>query len=127
MQKDLREERGILMDGGKLPELMKNVGFVDVRRRKIKIEIGPWGPGSTPVSSFFVLMFVDPRKHEVAAMCANVWTAAMQAFDAQLIQKYHPDEREASAFMEAISQEFHNPDYQLCCYGFGPSSVIDLL
>jgi hypothetical protein len=65
-------------------------------------------------------MFVDPGKHEVAAMCADVWTAAMQAFDAQLIQKYHPDEKEASAFKEAISQELHNPDYQLCGYGFGP-------
>jgi len=44
------------MDGGKLPQLMKNAGFVDVRRRKIKVEIGPWGPGSTPVSSLSIFM-----------------------------------------------------------------------
>ena len=65
-------------------------------------------------------LFVDPRKHQVAAMCADVWTAAMHAFDAQLIQKYHPDEREVSAFKDAISEAFHNPDYQLYCNGFGP-------
>jgi hypothetical protein len=34
------------MDAEKIPELVKNAGFVDVRRRKIRIEIGPWGPGS---------------------------------------------------------------------------------
>jgi hypothetical protein len=118
MQKDLREGKGILMDGGKLPELMKNAGFVDVRRRKVRIEIGAWGPGWG--CSFRVLMFLDPRKHDVATMCANVWTAGMQAFDAGLIEKYYPDERDVSAFKDGISQEFHNLDYQLCAYGFGP-------
>jgi len=53
-------------------------------------------------------------------MCADVWTAAMHAFDAQVIQKYHPDEREASALMDAISEEFHNPSYELYCNGYGP-------
>jgi hypothetical protein len=123
MQKDLREGKGILMDGEKLPEMMKNAGFVDVRRRKIRIEIGAWGPGSMPV--LISLIILDPRKHEVATMCANVWTAGMQAFDAGLIEKYYPDERDVAAFKEAIAQEFHNLNYQLCAYGFGPSPLFD--
>jgi hypothetical protein len=48
MQKDLREEKGILMHGEKLPEMMKSAGFVDVRKRRIKVEIGAWGPGPLP-------------------------------------------------------------------------------
>lgn len=118
MQKDLREEKGILMDGEKLPGLMKKVGFVDVRKRRIKTEIGPWGPGS--FSCTLHANNPDPRKHQIAATCANVWTAAFHAFGAQLVPKYYHDERDAEAFMEAISEELHNPNYQLCCYMFYP-------
>jgi len=64
--------------------------------------------------------FVDPKKHELAAMVADMWTAAMHALDAQLIQKYHPDEKDAAAFRDAMSKEAHNPTYQLYCYGFAP-------
>jgi hypothetical protein len=92
------------MDGGKLPELMKNTRFVDVRRLKMRNEIGAWGPGSTPVCPFRVLMFLDLRKHELATMCAKVWTAAMQAFDPGLIEKYYPDDREVSAVKEGVSR-----------------------
>jgi len=41
MQKDLREEKGILLDGERLADKMRAVGFVDVRKRRIKVEIGP--------------------------------------------------------------------------------------
>jgi len=84
---------------------------------------GNWSLGTRFASTRFHLSdlsLLDPRKHGIAAMCADVWTAAMHAFDAQLIQKYHPDEAELSAFKDAISEEFHNPDYQLYCNGFGP-------
>jgi hypothetical protein len=50
MQKDLREERGILMHGEKLPDMMKSAGFIDVRKRRIRVEIGAWGPGTRPSS-----------------------------------------------------------------------------
>ena len=45
MQKDLRDEKGILLDGERLADMMETVGFIDVRKRKIQIEIGPWGSG----------------------------------------------------------------------------------
>jgi len=45
MQKDLRDEKRILLDGERLADMMKTVGFVDVSKRKIKIEIGSWGSG----------------------------------------------------------------------------------
>ena len=45
MQKDLRDEKRILLDGERLADMMKTAGFVDVSKRKIKIEIGPWGSG----------------------------------------------------------------------------------
>jgi hypothetical protein len=48
MQKDLREERGILVSGDKLSDMMKSAGFVEVRKRRIKVEIGAWGPGQLP-------------------------------------------------------------------------------
>ena len=113
MQKDLREAKGILLDGERLADMMKMVGFVDVRKRKFKIEIGPWGPGLS--QSYCVINFPDPRKHGIASTCANVWTAAMHAFGAQLMPKHFPDEGDAAAFMESISGELHNPDYQLFC------------
>jgi hypothetical protein len=69
---------------------------------------------------FYGSYIPDPRKHAVATMCADVWTAGMQAFDAALIEKYYPQEKDVAAFKEAISQEFHNLDYQLCAYGFAP-------
>lgn len=48
MQKDLREERGILVSGDSLSDMMKTAGFVEVRKRRIKVEIGAWGPGQLP-------------------------------------------------------------------------------
>lgn len=40
-----RAGMGILMDGKKLEQLMLDVGFVDVNVKKIRIEVGDWGPG----------------------------------------------------------------------------------
>jgi hypothetical protein len=120
MQKDLRDVKGIFMDGGKLPELVKNAGFVDVQRRKIRIEIGAWGPGSTPATSFISVIFVDPWKHEFATRCVNIWTAGMQAFAVQFIEQHGLHETEASEFNEDIAQEFRNLDNQFYSDGFGP-------
>ena len=53
-------------------------------------------------------------------MCANVWTAAFHAFGAQLVPKHYPDEGDAADFLERISQELHNTDYQLYCYLSAP-------
>jgi len=104
VQKELREKKGIFMDASKVPELVKNAGFVDVRRRKIRIEIGAWGP--------------DPQNHEFATRCQNIWTAAMQAVGAQYIELYGLGEREASEFNEGIAQEFRNLDYQFYSDGY---------
>jgi len=121
MQKDLRDEKGLLVDGEKLSDVMNKAGFVDVRKRQIKIEIGPWGPGSFPFQRRSNRK--DPGKHEIASTCANVWTQAMRAFGAQLLPKRYPDEADAEAFLEAISRELHNPDYHLFCYLYPPFLV----
>jgi len=113
MQKDLRDEKRILLDGERLADMMKTVGFVDVSKRRIKIEIGPWGSGLS--QSHCIINFPEPRKHGIAATCVDVWTAAMHAVGAQLMHKHFPDEGDAAAFMESISGELHNPDYQLFC------------
>jgi len=113
MQTDLRDEKGILLDGSRLADMMKKAGFVDLTERKIKIEIGPWGSGLS--RSYCVINFSDPQKHDIAATCADVWTAAMYAFGAQLIPKHYPDQGDAAAFKASISAELHNPDYQLFC------------
>jgi len=59
MQKDLREGKGILMHGERLPDMMKTVGFVDVRRRRFKIEIGPWGSGWSPYATSLILQILE--------------------------------------------------------------------
>ena len=42
------------MDAAKLEPLMVDAGFVDVTLKKIKIEVGDWGPGIPPRGAFFV-------------------------------------------------------------------------
>jgi hypothetical protein len=59
---------------------------------------------------------LDARKHDIASTCANVWTAAFHAFGAQLVPKHYPDEGDAEAFLERVSEELHNTGYQLYCY-----------
>jgi hypothetical protein len=34
------------MDGAKLEQLMLGAGFIDVTIRKLKLEVGTWGPGN---------------------------------------------------------------------------------
>jgi len=41
-----RKGLGILMDGAKLEQLMLGAGFIDVTVRKLKLEVGTWGPGT---------------------------------------------------------------------------------
>jgi hypothetical protein len=45
MQKHLKEEKGIFLDGGQLEHLITEAGFTEVTAKKLKIEIGDWGPG----------------------------------------------------------------------------------
>lgn len=125
VQTEMRDKNGIFSNGRNLPKLVKNAGFVDVQSRKVNIEIGAWGPGSMP--SGFRRSIVDPENHEFASRCVDVWTALLLTLAKGYIAKFGLDENEASAFNEAIAQEFRNLDYQLYSDGFGPLSVIDLL
>ena len=43
----LKREKKILMDGSNLEQLMLDAGFVDVKSKMIKIEIGDWGSASS--------------------------------------------------------------------------------
>ena len=40
-----RKGQGIMMHGEKIEQLMIDARFVDVNVRKVKIELGDWGPG----------------------------------------------------------------------------------
>jgi hypothetical protein len=47
MQQLFRVEQKILLDGSRLPQLVRDTGFVDIKVNVIKFEIGAWGPGFT--------------------------------------------------------------------------------
>jgi hypothetical protein len=40
-----RVERQLLLGGDELEQLMTEAGFIDVKVRVVKLEIGDWGPG----------------------------------------------------------------------------------
>jgi len=97
IQKHYRENLQMLLHGGELERLMIEAGFVDVKPRKIKIELGDWG--------------LDPTKHNVARRLAIVWTAAMVALGEQMTM-FIPDE-ELSEFLEDVKRDIGNKDYHL--------------
>jgi hypothetical protein len=121
LQKHLREEMNILLDGIELERLMLQAGFVDVSSRTIKIEVGDWGPGvRLPVDVFSLL---DPNKHELARHLLNVWCLAMQAL-AETNQST-ANEEELSEFVEGVKNDIENKDYQLYCNLYIPTPTWD--
>jgi hypothetical protein len=45
MEEVFRVEAKTLLDGGRLPQLLKNAGFIDITVKAVKFGIGAWGPG----------------------------------------------------------------------------------
>ena len=45
VQETFRDQKDIFLDGREPERLVNEAGFVDVKAREIKIELGPWGTG----------------------------------------------------------------------------------
>lgn len=69
------------------------------------------GTRSVPNKGYLI---VDPKKHKVARICVNVWSAAIRTFAEQLIKQF-PDDEERSRFAEAASADIKNLAYHLYC------------
>lgn len=100
---------GILMDGCKLEQLMIDAGFVDVTVKKIKIEVGDWGPSLLRLVS---LLIVDPKLHKLGRIVNDVWAGAFVALVDKLEEQF-PDEVERGQFGEVVGRDLANPEYRL--------------
>ena len=74
---------------------MLDAGFVDVKSRKFKVELGDWGPG---LLLAMVILIVDPQKHQAARIAAKIWSLAMEPL-AEQMTRYIPNDQERSTFM----------------------------
>ena len=97
------------MDGGKLEQLMLDAGFIDVSVKKIKIEVGDWGPG-TPLE--ISRLIVDRKVHKLGRIVIDVWAGAFEAL-ADKLEEQFPNEEERGEFGEAVARDLANPAYQL--------------
>jgi hypothetical protein len=100
---------GILMDGGKLEQLMIDAGYIDVNVKKIKIEVGDWGPSTPLVISCLI---VDCKVHKLGRIVVDVWAGAFEAL-ADKLEENFPDEEDRREFGEAVTRDVANPAYQL--------------
>jgi len=98
------------MDGCELEQLMIDAGFVDVTVKKIKIDVGDWGPGWFRVVSFLIVL--DPKLHKLGRIVVDVWAGAFKAL-ADKLEAQFPDEEERGEFGEAVARDLANPAYHL--------------
>jgi hypothetical protein len=68
------------------------------------------GDQVTPLVTFFLT--VDPRKHNVARVCASVWADAMEA-NADQMERYYPTREERDNFAQDAKADVLNPDHHL--------------
>ena len=97
------------MDGGKLEQLMIDAGFIDISVKKIKIEVGDWGPSTSLAISCLI---VDPKVHNLGRIVIDVWAGAFEAL-ADKLEEQFPNEEERREFGEAVAKDLANPAYQL--------------
>ena len=97
------------MDGGKLEQLMIDAGFIDVSVKKMKIEVGDWGP-STPLA--ISSLIVDRTVHKLGRIVIDVWAGAFEALADKLEEEF-PDEEDRGEFGQAVSRDLANSAYQL--------------
>jgi hypothetical protein len=112
MQKDLRDEKKILMDGSKLLGLLAQNGFADIADRQINVPIGTWDSG---IQLKIAIHLTCIGKQEIGAICSDVWTAAMHAFGAQIVPNHFANEQEGNAFLDEIGKELHDSSTELYC------------
>ena len=52
MQQIYRVEEKTLVEGQRVEQLVREAGFIDVKVRVKKFELGAWGPGYSPFVTF---------------------------------------------------------------------------
>jgi hypothetical protein len=109
MEQIYRVEERTLLGGGRLPQLVREAGFLDIDVRIVKFEIGAWGPSHTPPHDFLT---VDPTKHNIARVCASVWAQAMEA-NADRMEHYIPNLEERNDFSQDVKADVLNPNHHL--------------
>ena len=95
------------MDGAKLMQLMIDAGFIDVRARKIKLEVGTWGISSLYANNF--VLITDP---ELGRKIFDVRAGAFQGLADTLIEQF-PEEEERQKFNDAMAADLSNPVFRL--------------
>lgn len=97
------------MDGGRLEQLMIDAGFVDVSVKKVKIEVGDWGPSTLLAISCLI---VERKVHKLGRIVIDVWAGAFEAL-ADKLEEQFPDDEDRGEFGEAVVRDLANPAYQL--------------
>ena len=85
---------------GKAPDMLKLAGFVDARKRGIKIQIWFFGSLGSCASQRHTNR-KDPQKAKLP-LVGNLPTKAMRAFGAQLLPEHDADEGNTEALLETI-------------------------
>ena len=107
-----RVEQKLFVDGDRVEHFMREVGFVDIDVRVVKIEIGDWGPGFLDNGMTHAHIVLDPKLHGVGRACTEVWSEGIVAF-AQTLTRYFPKHEERRVFVEKAKQDVLNLDYHM--------------
>jgi len=102
-------EKKLFMRGDKLEHLMREAGFVDLKARIVKIEIGEWDKG---VSSCSRADNSDARWHKVARVARDVWGEGLVAY-AETMRNFYASESEHEDFVRRVRQDMLNLDYHM--------------
>jgi hypothetical protein len=108
MQQIYRVEEKTLLEGSRVEQFVREAGFIDIKVKVKKFELGPWGPGF----SLCNCLSVDERKHYVAKECAKVWAEAMES-NAQRMNRYYPNSEERCDFAQDVKADVLNPNHHL--------------
>jgi len=84
-----------LVGGDKLEQLMRDAGFVDIKEKVVRVEVGGKGP--------------------VGRACVYVWSEAMVG-NAESLAEFYPNDEERSAFSEKVKLDVRNPAYKWYSY-----------
>ena len=109
IQRRLRDGQQIMINASELEGLMLQAGFTDVTTKRLKIEVGDWGPGAYCIEK---CLLIDPTKHELGRRFRNIWLMALEA----LADQMGVFEDNLSEFVQGVRKDIENNAYQLYCY-----------
>jgi hypothetical protein len=84
---------------------MRDAGFVDIKEKVVRVELGGKGPGCS----------MKTRLILVGRACVYVWSEAMVG-NAESLAEFYPNDEERSAFSEKVKLEVRNPAYKWYSY-----------